>query len=95
MQSAETQSKIQIATPEPDRVGDSSIPVGCVSKKWLFFKLRPSLTKYRPDVVRIFFTSERMERCNIDPEKFKTIKIFSPEATHVIVSDLKKYGFFD
>lgn len=95
MQSAEYQTPSPKISISSDRVGVSSVPAGCISKKWLCFTLRPYLKRYRADVVRIFFTTERMAQCGICPDDFPRIRVFSPEATHVIISDLKKYGFIE
>lgn len=81
--------------PEPARVGESSVPAGCISKKWLCFTLRPYLRQYRPSVVRLFFTTERMQQCGISPDEYPRIRVFSPEATHAILTELKKYGFIE
>lgn len=95
MQNADFQTPQPKTSFQSDRVGVSSVPAGCVSKKWLCFTLRPYLKRYRADVVRVFFTSERMEQCGICPEEFPRIRVFSPEATHIIISDLKKFGFLE
>jgi len=93
MQNTDYQYKQTKTSPEPGRVGDSSVPAGCVSKKWLCFILRPYLKKYRTEAVRLFFTSERMEQCGISPDEYPRIRVFSPEATRVIISELQKFGF--
>lgn len=93
MQIADSQHKTPHTDASADRVGVSSIPLGCISKKWICFTLRPYLKGYRPQVVRLFFTAERLERCGITPDEYPRIRVFSPEATSIIVSDLKKYGF--
>lgn len=95
MQSADFQNKAHSNTSESGRVGDYSVPAGCVSKKWLCFRLKPFLRKYRPDTCRAFFTQERLERCGITPDQYPRIRTFSPEATHVILTELKKYGFIE
>lgn len=93
MQNTDYQDKPTKTNPEPSRVGDSSIPAGCVSKKWICFTLRPYLSRYDTNVVRLFFTTERMERCGIDAGEYPRIRVFSPKATHVIIQDLKQFGF--
>lgn len=94
MQNTEYQDKPTKTNPEHGRVGESSdlAGLGCVNKKWIFQRLKPH-RKYRTEVVRTFFTTERLERCGISPEQLSGIRDFSVEASHVIVSDLKKYGF--
>jgi hypothetical protein len=70
-------------------------PAGCITKKWVFFTLRPDLRAYRAEVVRQFFTPDRLSRCGIPEEEFHRIRVFSPEASHAIKSDLKKIGFIE
>ena len=93
MQSTDLQTNQIHVTFDADRVGLSSVPAGCVTKKWLCFTLRPSLKSYRADVVRLFFTQERLERCGIVPDQYPKIRVFTPEATSVIVGDLVRLGF--
>lgn len=93
MQNTDSQSKTTFTPASSYMVAESSIHAGCISKKQLCFTLRPYLKRYRGSVVRVFLTSERMERCGIDPDQYPRIRVFSPEATHVIISDLKKFGF--
>lgn len=92
MQMTEFQMPFNQTSPEHGRGGDSSNWAGCISKKQISAILRPHCT-YRSRVVRNFFTSERLERCGIRPDEFPHIRDFSVEATFIIVSDLKKYGF--
>jgi hypothetical protein len=94
MQNTEYQDKPYVNAMEPGRVGESSVlpDIGCVNKKWIFQRLKPH-RKYRTEVVRTFFTTERLERCGISPEQLPSIRDFSMEASHVIVSDLQKFGF--
>lgn len=68
-------------------------PAGCISKKWLFYILRPNAT-YRAQVVREFMeTADRLNRCGINPDQYNSIRIFTAEATNVILSDLKQLNF--
>lgn len=94
MQNTDLQSENTTRTTKPGRVVDTSVlaDIGCVNKKWIFQRLKPH-RKYRTDVVRTFFTTERLERCGITPEQLPGIRDFSVEATHVILSDLQKFGF--
>lgn len=92
MQNADAQTQTTAFTLPPGRVGDASKWEGCISKKELSTILRPHRS-YRSDVVRVFFTTERLERCGIAPDEFRRIRVFSVEATHIIVSDLVKFGF--
>jgi len=70
-------------------------PDGCISKKWVFFVLRPGCTTYRADVLRQFFTQQRLERCGIQPDEFPRIRVFSPEASSAIKNDLRQLNFVE
>ena len=82
----------------PDRVGEATnsaaAPRGCISKKEISNYLYPNRS-YRSNRVRQFLcTADRLQRCRIkSPDELKRIRIFSPEATQVILSDLEKLGF--
>ena len=80
----------------PDRVGEatnSAAPRGCISKKELSILLYPALS-YRSERVRAFFDADRLQRCKIGSVvELKRIRVFSPEATCVILSDLQQLGF--
>jgi len=69
-------------------------PIGCITKKWLFYTLRPDRVVYRAAVVREFMAAaDRLERCGIGADEFNRIKIFSAEATAVILNDLRQLNF--
>jgi hypothetical protein len=68
-------------------------PPGCITKKWLFYVLRPQNRVYRAEVVREFFTPDRLERCQIQPDEFPRIRVFSPVASYHIKNDLKSLNF--
>lgn len=77
--------------PPPDAT--SFQPVGCISKKMLFYWLRPDCRSYRPGPVRDFLNPERLARCGLTAEQLHHIRIFPPEASAVIVADLRQLRF--
>lgn len=87
------------ATPPQQSTGglgsnSAGLPAGCISKKWLFYKLRPAAAVYRAAVVREFMAAQnRLTRCGIDPDQYNRIRIFSAEATNVIIRDLQNLNF--
>ena len=66
---------------------------GQISKKQLFYILRPDLKAYRTATVRDFFTDDRLQRCGIMPEEFPHIRVFRADASAVIISDLQRLNF--
>lgn len=66
---------------------------GQICKKEIFYILRPDLKTYRAATVRNFFTPDRLQRCGIMPEEFPSIRVFSADASAVIVSELKRLDF--
>jgi len=92
MQVTDLQHHSRKQVSSSDRVGDSSISTGCISKKEISNFLYPNRS-YRSSGVRIFFTEERLQRCGISPDEFRRIRVFSAQATHVIISDLQQFGF--
>lgn len=66
---------------------------GLISKKDLFFLLRPGVGQYRSRTVRQFFTDDRLRRCGIQPDEFRRIRVFPAEATAVIREDLRQMKF--
>jgi len=81
------------AAPESTSAAHYSIQEGLISKKDLFFLLRPGVGQYRSRTVRQFFTDERLRRCGISPDQFKRIRVFPAEATAVIRDDLRQMKF--
>lgn len=69
-------------------------PSGCISKKWLFYTLRPYSAVYRSQVIHDFLnTADRLQRCGISPDELGRVRVFSAEATAVILSDLRQLNF--
>lgn len=63
---------------------------GLISKGQLFLLLRRDCTRYSTRTIRDFFTPERLQRCGLDETEFRRTRLFSADATSVIVSELKQ-----
>ncbi len=87
------QSIAHRATTPKTGATTSSIQEGLISKKDIFFVLRPGVGQYRSRTVRQFFTEERLRRCGIHPDVFPTIRVFPAEASAVIREDLRQMKF--
>jgi hypothetical protein len=77
----------------PHSAISSILEGGLISKKDLFFLLRPGVGQYRSRTVRQFFTDDRLRRCGIHPAEFRRIRVFPAEATAVIREDLRQMKF--
>ena len=62
---------------------------GLISKGQLFFLLRRDCTRYSTRTIQSFFTPERLQRCGLSETEFRRTRLFSADATSVIVSELK------
>lgn len=60
-----------------------------ISKKQLFFILRPDCARINTKVLQQFFTTERMQRIGIDPDQYKRIRTFSIDQTKEIKRELR------
>lgn len=76
-----TESKVKMAVP--------TIPATAqLSKKQVFFILRPDCKKQCDRVLRQFFDADRMQRCGINPMEYKKIKTFTINQTAQIKREL-------
>lgn len=75
----ETKAKMEVPT----------IPATAqLSKKQVFFILRPDCTKQNDRVLKQFFSDARMQRCGIDPIQYRRIKTFTIDQTAQIKREL-------
>lgn len=59
-----------------------------ISKKQVFFILRPDCKRQNDRVLKQFFDLERMQRCNIQPDTYPKIKTFTINQTAQIKREL-------
>lgn len=97
MQKTDLQRKKTGYLPNSDRVGEGSENAvnikGCISKGDICQRLRPNLSRYQSYVVREFFTPDRLKACGISPDQFKTVRVFPPDASAFIISELQRLNF--
>lgn len=66
---------------------------GCISKKEVFFCLRPHCKSPNSRVLRQFFDDARLQRIGLSEEQYLRVRIFPPDATAVIRQELEKMKF--
>lgn len=87
---ADTQNPMHIWQQRTTETAPDTVPaVSLLSKKEIFYILRPDCQQYRASIVRDFFTVDRMERCQIDPEKYPTIRQFTFDQSRAIRQELR------
>lgn len=62
---------------------------GQISKGQIFCILRPDCTRYNTRAIQAFFTPERLQRCGLDTDEFQRKRLFSPDETATIISELE------
>jgi len=92
-QMVETESFVPYSGPNSPKQRPGTIPAApLLSKKELFYTLKPGCTVYRSGVLRQFFTPERMARCHIDPADYPHVRHFNFDQSRAILRELNSVG---
>lgn len=82
---------------QSERVGDNqllpgthktSVQAGCLSKKQLFFLLRPHARVYNSVVVQAFFTDDLLCSCGITRDQMRRMRVFPAPVHGVLIQHL-------